>query len=800
MTLVAAALLFPALFAALAIGCGLLVERATGRTLPGVLLLPVGFAAIVVISQLLTGLDLLSELAPFAILAAAVGGYALGWGRLRDGRIDWWAAAAVAGVYATLAAVVVATGQATLVGYGLDNVPAVHLMGADFFLHHGHDYDALAPSSYEFTLRQYFGRGYPSGGQTALGSVGWLTGQDLAWLYQPYMAFLGSLLAAVFCDLARRVTGSRPVSALVAFLAAQPVLVYGYVMQGSLKELTAAPLIALMASLVAVYAAHRGAGVRRVVPLAVVAAAGVAAATAAVVVYLIPFVVAALVVVARERWRSDRGAPLRHAGGFCALTAFLALPTLVELPTFVAVSGFLTNQLELGNLPGPLEWLHLFGTWLAGDYRYYPVGQLMNDATYVLAGIGMAATMLGAFFVARRRSWPVALYMAGAVVAYAVVTRQGSPWADGKAMVLFSPVVVLAAGLGAAGLWVRGRRVEGAVLAGALALGIFWSNALGYHDAIRVPRERLVELGKIGERFAGRGPTLTLENEDFALYFLRGADPEGPVFPWRRRTTRQWNGAKAPPGSYFDLDDLPLGYIRRYPTILLRRSPEASRPPSSYRRAFAGRFYEVWQRAGGPGRVLVHQRLTAGLGPGIVPPCGWVRRLARDARRGGARLAFVRRMPAVVFLPGQGQVPEGWSESAYGLSAVARGPGRLEGALLLAGTGRYRLWIQGSFGRPHTVLLDGRRVGSVAYRANPYYQHAQYSYEDLGVVDLAAGRRAITILRGGGDLRPGNGRDWIQGPLAFQPLGDEPRAVQTVEAGRWRELCGELLDWIEVVR
>jgi len=799
MTLVVAALLFPALFAALAIGCGLLVERATGRTLPGVLLLPLGFAAIVVISQLFTGLDLLSELAPFAVVAAAVGGYVLGWGRLRGARIDFWAAAAVAGVYATLVAVVVATGQATLVGYGLDNVPAVHLMGADFFLHHGHNYDALAPSSYEFTLRQYFARGYPSGGQTALGSVGWLTGQDLAWLYQPYMAFLAALLAAVFCDLAGRVTGSRPVSALVAFLAAQPVLVFGYVMQGSLKELTVAPLIALMASLVGAYAAHRGAGIRRVVPLAVVAAAGVAAATAAVIVYLIPFVVAALVVVVRECWRSNRGAALRQAGAFSVLTAFLALPTLMELPTFVRVSGFLTNQLELGNLPGPLAWLHLFGTWLAGDYRIYPVGQLMNDTTYLLAGIALASTVLGAVFVVRRRSWPVALYMAGALVAYVFVTRQGSPWADGKAMVLFSPVIILAAGLGAAGLWVRGRRVEGAALAAALALGIFWSNALGYHDAIRAPRERLVELGKIGERFAGQGPALTLENEDFALYFLRRADPEGPVFPWRRRTTTIWNGTPANPGTYYDLDDLPLSYVRRYPTIVLRRSPEISRPPSSYRRAFAGRYYEVWRRVGRP-NVLVRQRLTAANAPASVPPCGWVRRLARDARRGGARLAFVRRSPGVIFRPALGQVPQGWSPSKYHLSVLASGPGRLEGAVTLARPGRYRVWSLGSFGREHTVLVDGRRAGSVAYRANPYYQHLQYSYEDLGVVDLPAGRRAITILRGGGDLRPGNGRAWIQGPLVFQPLGDEPRAVQTIEAGRWRELCGALLDWIEVVR
>src|SRR5256885_3098377 len=45
---------FPLLAAVAALGWGLLAERATGRRLPGALLAPVGLAAIVVVSQLLT--------------------------------------------------------------------------------------------------------------------------------------------------------------------------------------------------------------------------------------------------------------------------------------------------------------------------------------------------------------------------------------------------------------------------------------------------------------------------------------------------------------------------------------------------------------------------------------------------------------------------------------------------------------------------------------------------------------------------------------------------------------------------
>ncbi|MEA2150677.1 MAG: hypothetical protein QOD69_2507, partial [Solirubrobacteraceae bacterium] len=109
-------ILYPAVLAALCLGCGLLVDRLAARSLPRALLLPVGFAAIVVIATLLTVLDATSELAAPALVLAAVAGYglALGGGRLGALRPSktWLAPlAAMAIAYAALAAPVVLTGQ-----------------------------------------------------------------------------------------------------------------------------------------------------------------------------------------------------------------------------------------------------------------------------------------------------------------------------------------------------------------------------------------------------------------------------------------------------------------------------------------------------------------------------------------------------------------------------------------------------------------------------------------------------------------------------------------------------------------
>ena len=104
--IVIAWLAFPAVLGLVTLGLGLLVERAGGRELPGVLVLPVGLAALIALSQVTT---YWASTAPFStpvVVAGAAAGLLLGARRLRGlpARIDRWAALAAAAVFAVFAA------------------------------------------------------------------------------------------------------------------------------------------------------------------------------------------------------------------------------------------------------------------------------------------------------------------------------------------------------------------------------------------------------------------------------------------------------------------------------------------------------------------------------------------------------------------------------------------------------------------------------------------------------------------------------------------------------------------------
>ena len=126
--------------------------------------------------------------------------------------------------------------------------------------------------------------------------------------------------------------------------------------------------------------------------------------------------------------------------------------------------------------------------------------------------------------------------------------------------------------------------LAGAVIVAAVLAG----NALTYHDT-RWPRTRgFATSQQIGERFAGQGPTLTPDFDEYAEYYLRDDDQDsmvnGPGSELRPGVNRETE-----PGGIFayDLDEYPLAFVERFRTIVMRRNPLASRPPSNYRLVYA---------------------------------------------------------------------------------------------------------------------------------------------------------------------------------------------------------------------
>jgi hypothetical protein len=787
MSLLICWLVLPLVLGLLALGCGLLLEAVTGRPLAGALLAPVGLAVAVVVAQFAVLSNATAELASPLVVALATAGFLLA-GRARLRAVDGWALGSAVAVFAIFAAPVVLSGHATFAGYIKLDDTATWLAITDRMMDHGRDLGGLAPSTYEATLQSYLGNAYPLGSFLPLGIAHEILGQDSAWLFQPVLSFYAAMLALTLYALAEPLVPSRRLRALVAFAASQPALLFGYALWGGIKELAAAWVLATVAATL-VPLARAPFELRALLPAAVVCAATLSILSIGGGVWLVPPLAIVLVLLLRSVRVT---AAAVYAAIFVAAFVLLSIPALTTANTFLTIGKVvLTSESELGNLVGPLNGLQVLGIWPVGDFRFDPSNM---SATYILLAVLVLAAV-GATVVAwKRASWGPLLYLASAGIGCLIVTRAGSPWVNGKAMTTASPAFVFVAMLGAALVVQRGRRVEGGLIAAAIVAGVLWGNFLAYHDVNLAPRDRMAELATIGHQIAGEGPALMTDYEPYgARHFLRDADPEG-VSEFRRRTIALRDGRVLEKIEVADVDQIVLDPVLIYRTLVLRRSPVASRPPSVYSLVSKDRYYEVWQRppdAGGS--ILNHLSLGTPTNPVARPDCAAVLRLAGEAGSNG-RLITVERPPPVSVPLDQTAYPPGWHANGGGQLTPASA-GRVQTLFSLPRAGRYKLWVGGSFRRQIQLRIDDRTVAS----ARNDLSHAG-EYVPLGAADLSTGVHNLELIYGKADLRPGSdGEPFGLGPVVLgTTTADSPLVV--VAPRDARSLCGKRLDWIEAVR
>jgi hypothetical protein len=782
MSLFVAWVVFPLVLLALCLGLGLLVDLLSGRRLPGALLAPAGLAAMIVAGGFTAASDATAELTVPLLLGLALLGAGLSW-PWRYSRPDPLPTAAALAVFAIFAAPVVLSGEPTFAGYIKLDDTATWLAMTDRIMEHGRSLDGLGPSSYRATLDFNLAGGYPIGVFVPFGTGQKLVGGDLAWVFQPYVSFLMAMLSlSLWQVLGGAVRRSRPL-AFAVFIAAQPALLYGYAMWGGVKEVAAAALIALAAALAPAVvrasdihptrvgsksdASSDGAGgspFRDVFPLALAAAALVGVLSPGGVIWLLPMLLA-LGVLAWRRF-GPPAAALRAAlfTGLLVAFVFPALTSGIVPPT----SKPLTDDTGEGNLRGPLDPLQGLGIWPVGDFRFDPEPTV---ATAVLIGLGILAALFGLWFAWRRRSLAPLLY-AGALFAAALIVTIGSPWAGAKALATVSPVALSLAALGALAA-LRLDRVAGSLLVVAVAGGVLWSNVLAYGGVSLAPYGQLQELQQIGEDFAGEGPALMTEYSPYgARHFLRELDGEA-ASELRERTVPTVDGGTVDKGYSVDTDELDLAGLLEFRTLVLRRPPARSRPPSPYSLVRAGDYYDVWQRpeayAG-----LAPERLPLGdeSDPSAVPDCGEVGDLGRLALRNGARdvrLLAARHAPIYDATEGSLEVPR---------------------------AGRYAAWLKGSVRGSAELLVDGEVVGDVRHELNN-----EGGFVDLGEAQLAAGSHEVELRFGGADMHPGSGGfpRPPTGPLLFAPAGEEAGEIVSVPVSEYERLCGKPWDWIEAV-
>jgi hypothetical protein len=793
------AFVYPTVLAALCVGAGLLVDRLGGGFLPAPLLPAVGVGALIAVSQLSTYASGLAPATPCVILVAALAGFGLGAGRVRElarslaGR-RWQLGLPVLAYVLALAPVVLA-GRPTFSSYMALADSAVHMLGADYLIHHGQSYAHLdLRNSYGQFINNYYNTSYPSGSDTLFGGSSFLLGLPLIWAFQPFNAFMLATAAGPAWLLTRRIGLEGWWAGLATLSVTVPALVYAYELLGSIKEITALSMILTLGVLVVLHERWLHGAARRAVPFAVVVAGGVSALGVGFGVWGL---VAVLVLVALVI--AEVAAGRQSVGRALLLTAVGTLVVLVcAWPTWIDVSGSLhvarniASTSNPGNLRAPLHSIQLLGVWLRGSYKQLPTGVDL-DITYALVALALGACVLGVVHLLRTRALALVGWLALMLAAWLLVRSKATTWVDAKALMLTSPVVVLLAWAGLAS--VRGPtrawrpRWLAPLLAIALAGGVLVSDVVQYHVSNLAPTARYEEMASIDSRFAGRGPTLFTDFDEYSLYELRDLDVGGPDFVYPPAALAGLAGGYGDP---VELDRAAPSALLTYPLIVSRRDPSATPPPLAYRLLWQGTYYQVWGRRPAATAAIAHVVPSGSLSR----QCARIGHLAQLATKDRAELAAARSPTLVRISLAGASYPKGWGHQRQGL--VMRGAGRLSATFSLPASGSWNVWLQGQIMPTVRVSVDGQSLGSIGGQlgGNSLVPDTMTPLR----ASLAAGPHRLSVARDGLSLAPGDGGSAVLDAIFLAPSGVPTRHLVRVAPARgWRSLCGHTYSWIELV-
>jgi hypothetical protein len=739
-----------------------------------------------------------------------------------------WPILAAIGVFFVFGAPVILSGSATFAGYIKLDDTSTWLAFTDHVLAHGHSVAGLAPSSYEATVQINLSAGYPVGAFIPLGVGHELTGQDSAWLFQPYMALMAAFMSLVFYEVAAPVIRDHRLRAAAVFIAAQPALLVGYAFWGGIKEVSTALLVAILAA--GAVGLARGSGPRSAVVVPILSGSAlIGVMGAGGLPWLAAIGAGALVLMAATIWRA------RKAGGEVSgpVRAMLAAAVIalvgiaaIGLPTvfaggqlFSPNQGPLTSADEMGNLIRPLGLAQYPGPWPVGDFRVEPVSSLASLLTSLLVFATVVAAAFGLVAALVRRAWGLLLITFGTGLGSFIVWLVGSPWVQGKALATGSAsfLILAMAGIGYllgagskaevegetegrsrpfAGVSTTGLKAIGAVLL-IVPCGILVSSALAYHETWLAPRAQLAELSEIGQKFEGEGPALMTEYQAYGVrHFLRLEDAEG-ASELRRRVIPRLDGTETAKGEWSDTDQLVMDPAQQgvltYRTLVLRRNPQQSRPPSPYELVWRGRYYDVWQRDPDydAADLIDHRPLGGGFQPAAVPNCAVVQNVASLAGEGKV-VAALREPNAVANLD---SFPADWVPDPANKTLTPLSDGSASGSVTVPEPGRYQVWVGGSARGKVSVTVGDQDAGSARGLLN---NNAQFI--KLDQLDLQPGSLPVTLsYERGSFLRPATGGyPFGLGPVVLEPVED-PKLV-TVSPANAQKLCGSSLDWIEATR
>ncbi|MHB8240367.1 MAG: hypothetical protein ACYDHN_00085 [Solirubrobacteraceae bacterium] len=801
--------LFPLVLLIASAGCGLLVRRLAAGELSLLLVAPVGFALVVAICAFATSYEWLAPAAGPVVALVTVIGLALeargrGSTRTLPRPGPWiWPLLAALIAFAAIGGPVFFTGNVGWTGYTRIVDIAFQM---DFAQHLAEAGRALPPngnSSFYIVAAKLIGIGYPGGAQATLGAMAKLLHTDVAWCYQSFLAFTAAMGALAIFSTLGRVTRNPLLRCAGAAVAIQPNILYGYTLEAGIKELTTAALLLVVVAVFADGVPGEGSR-RRPVALAVAVSGAFGSFSLGIAPWLGLLLLGMLIISFCRRkghWRV-----LQSWVVFAVVAIVISLPGLITAAKLATVAGSAIGgvvDLGLGNLAAPVSRWAAAGAYYTGDYRY-PLTHTTSSHIFDVAILALAA--IGVVCAAFHRRWAIVVLGITAPVALYYFLQHSTAWIQLKSFTITAAFVVLLAFAGAAALQSSRRRwLSGLGWLGALVVtgSILYGNALIYHDTSVAPGVRYHDLAAIAARYAGKGPTLDPNFDEYAEYFLRHESGSSIVDP-ANLSFEVRPGVPAPPGGVsfgWDLNQLLPAYVQHFPLIVLPRSPISSRPPANYDLVSRSNYFDVWRRDRPASSVLEHFPLSDLPTERTPKYCRHVVALARKAGP-SAQIAYAQGSTVAVVNPVEGTHPDYWKLLGPGTLATY-GAGTDVLKLSLPRTLRYSLWVQGSIGRPLTVYLDGKRLTSIGYEERYPGQFLM-----LSKLTISAGKHTLKIVRPNGSLHPGSGDPSPEtvgrtlGAIVFSSESSNSTRVHVAPASRAAQLCAAHVgyQWLELLK
>jgi hypothetical protein len=594
-----------------------------------------------------------------------------------------------------------AAGHFGVLGMGVNNDTATHLVAARWLLDRG------IPAADTLV-----GAGYPLGPH-ALAAALASAGVPLVSAFTA-VALAGSVVAALAALDGIRVR-PRTLRWALALVAGLTYMSVAYFVQLAFKETIEAALSLAFALLLgpAGRVARGGprAAARAALPLAVLLAGTVQTMSWPGAIWPLATLAGWLVLVARAQRRPLRGWLAAARPALQSGAAALALLLSLELPRVVAFQGSpYAHEPDqgTGNLEGVIPPYRALGVWLGPDFRFSTHLPLLTAALLVAAA-GLIG--LGVLAWVRRGERALVAAMAGGWLVWAVLSLTKNGYNATKALPVLAPVVGLALVTGAVTAWSRvavaARRPAGAaaihyaallpplpraaqrgaalaavaVVLGAVALSSLWALRGGVAGVDAHARE-LRSLAAV----APPGPMLVLHNSDFAAWDLYGVEIWRPplIYPVHTVPTRP---QKRSPGRPFDLDSVSTADLNRFASVLTSRTAAGSAPQAGLRVLRRTPSFVLWQRVG---TLPEHGTLREGWLPGATLDCSTTAGRALSRRAGWA---VVRPRPVVA--------------DAAGWHGTARDAGSSASRTLRLPPGRWDLSLQYVSRNPIEVRAGG---------------------------------------------------------------------------------------------